>query len=199
MKSRLTPWLLALAGLLCLLPGFLRDPHGNRAPRSPLASLAASWQWIQFDQSVARGSWEQAYLHADRALALDGDSPEGWITLASHLIFLRASFQNEPDDQKRVAWMQAGVDVLTEGTRQSRQPAEVHLVLGQTLTFFIAHLAGLEEDALPWPGGALAARELGLEHLERAQSLGHARAAKALEIAHGAERSPTPLDGPHRE
>ncbi|MBL4770798.1 MAG: hypothetical protein JKY61_06575 [Planctomycetes bacterium] len=191
MKPRLQTWILMGAGLLCLVPAFLPREAEGTPPRRALTSLAASWQWIQFDQSLAKGSWEQAYLHADRALALDSESPQGWIALATNLIFLRASFQNEPDDQKRIAWMQAGIDVLLEGTRRSRDPGQVHLVLGQTLTFFIAYLADMDEDPLPWPGGAEAARELGLEHLRLAEGLGHSGAQQSLEILLG------PHDHPH--
>ncbi|MDF1839270.1 MAG: hypothetical protein P1V35_15485 [Planctomycetota bacterium] len=186
MSRRHLPWILAAAGLMCLVVGARIGMRADRTPRSPLASLAASWQWIQFDQSLARGSWEQAYLHADRALALDSESPEGWATLSSHLVFDRGSFLNEPDDARRMAWMQAGIDVLLEGIEQSRDPGEVHLVLGQTLVLYIAHLAALEEDPLPWPGGPEAARSLGMEHLNRALELGHRRAPKVLEIVTGA-------------
>ncbi|MFT4649225.1 MAG: hypothetical protein ACI87O_002115 [Planctomycetota bacterium] len=186
MSRRWTPWILALAGLVCLATAFLRSEPESSHPRSPLASLAASWQWIQFDQNLARGSREQAYLHADRALALDSDSPEGWATLASHLIFDRASFQNEPDDAKRIAWMQAGIDVLLEGIQQSRDPGEVHLVLGQTLILYIEFLAELEVDPLPWPGGPEAAHELGMTHLMHALERQHPRAQRVLDIVKGA-------------
>ncbi len=176
MKARFIPYLLAVAGVLCLAAPVMQKPHSGQDRQSPLASLAASWQWIQFDQSIANGAWEQAYLHADRALALDPASPGGWTTLASHLIFLRGSAQNEPDEHKRVAWMQAGIQVLTEGLEQTRDPAELHLILGQTLTYYIEELARSEESPLPWPGGAEAAHELGLEHFAQALALGGLRA-----------------------
>ncbi len=176
MKARWIPFLLALAGVACITLVITLAPRDNPQPQSPLASFAASWQWVQFDQSISRGAWEQAYLHADRALALDPASPGGWTTLASHLIFLRGSAQNEPDGLKRVAWMQAGIQVLTEGIEKTRDPAELHLILGQTLTYYIEVLARSEESPLPWPGGAEAAHELGLHHFAQALALGGLRA-----------------------
>ncbi|MCA9001616.1 MAG: hypothetical protein KDB61_06820 [Planctomycetes bacterium] len=186
MKRRGISWLLALMGLVGLSTVFWPGMPSAGRTSSPLVSLAASWQWVLFDQSVGRGEFEQAYLHADRALALDPGAPEGWTTLANHLIFLRGSFQNEPDDAKRIEWMRAGLDVLFEGLLQSRDPGELHLVLGQTLTLYIAPLAAAEVDPLPWPGGAQAAQEQGMDHLHKALELHHPRAAKVLSIVDGA-------------
>ena len=177
---RLLLWILAL-GLL--LPWPLDRASEAGRPGSlgarllgPLGSLAASVEWVRFDQNLARGEYERAYLAAERALALDPASTDGWLMLGQHLIFDRGSLLLEPDPARRVEAIQAGLAVLDEGAERCRSGAVLRLIRGQTLALFLADLASQGPEVLPWPGGEGAALAEGLEDLERAAQLGHPRA-----------------------
>lgn len=163
------------------LCGALLMPWGQDArraePRSlaerlvgPVASLAASAQWVRFDRAVQDGREEEAYAIAERALALDPRSPEGWLSLAHHLMFRRASVLDEPDPARRARFLRAGLDVLRRGEERCEAPAELAQVRGQTLVLYVAEFAGAQLD---WPGGRRAALEEGLDAAEAALRGGH--------------------------
>ena len=178
-------WILAL-GLLAPWPGMER-----RAPEAaqlglgarllgPVATLAASAEWVRFDAALADGDLELAYLRAERALGLDPLSPYGWVQLASHLVFDRGGALFEPDPEARVAWIQNGLEVLAEGAQRCRSEASLLLLRGQILGLFVAELAAVAEEPLPWPGGSAAAVSAALLDLERAAALGHPRATQRI-------------------
>lgn len=156
---------------------------GGRPPRpsltarllGPIASLAASAEWVRYDLALEAGDYPLAYERAERALALDPHSPHGWDLLGSHLVFLRGGALLEENPARRVEWMQAGLDVLSRGAQRSRAPASLHMVRGQILALFIAELAN-DPAALPWPGGERAALAAGIAAFDQAHALGHPKA-----------------------
>lgn len=178
-------WILAL-GLLAPWPGTPR-PTAAQAETGlgarllgPMATLAASAEWVRFDSALADGEFDLAYLRAERALALDPLSPYGWVQLSSHLVFDRGGALLEPDPAARVAWIQAGLLVLSEGADRCRSRASLLVLRGQILGLFVAELASVREDPLPWPGGAAAATAAALVDLEEAEALGHPLAGQRI-------------------
>ena len=160
-------------------------PLGERL-LGPIASLAASVQWVRFDLALRDGRFERAYARADAALALDPVSPEGWLTLGRHLVTYRASPENEPDPARRAAWIRAGLEVLAEGERESNAPGELALAQGVFLAFYVAAIAGEAPRELDWPGGERGALEEAREAFGRAAGHGHPRAAAGLEAVEAA-------------
>ncbi|MFT4538146.1 MAG: hypothetical protein ACI835_000579 [Planctomycetota bacterium] len=139
----------------------------------PVASLVASAQWVRFDLALRVGEPERAYELAERAIELDPGAWQGWFTFASHLIYDRGAETLEPDPHKQRAWIRAGLDMLTEGVKHARDPAELEIISGSCLTMLVA----LRARSIEWPGGAEAAIAEGLEALQRAAALGHPHAA----------------------
>ncbi len=140
----------------------------------PVASLAASVEWIRFDLALRDGRSELAYRRAASALALDPASSGGWYTLARHLIFDRGSETRSSDPAERRRWIRAGLDLLEEARASARDEHEVLELRGTTLALWVAELA----PELEWPGGVRAALEEGLRDLEAAAQLGSAGAAE---------------------
>jgi hypothetical protein len=170
---RLAAWLAVLA----LLVPWERAPEEPAAPSSiprrllgPVASLAASVQWVRFDVALRDGAPERAYAIAETALALDPGAHQGWYTLARHLVFDRASRESEPDPPERRRWIRAGLDVLERGEPLARDPGELAFARAQILAFYVAVIP---EAELHWPGGAEAALEAGIATFERSAALGH--------------------------
>lgn len=162
----------------------------------PLASVAASVEWVRFDRAVEAKNFTQAYAIANRALALDPASPHGWDLYAGHLIFYRGGALLEADPERRVDWIRAGLDLLAEGAAKSRAPATLHLIRGQILAFYVADVAS-DPEALPWPGGSGAASHAGIVAMEKAMELGHPKAherkhqAVQAAIARGQRQPPS--------
>ncbi len=183
MKRHLLTWIWLGLGCLCLGWATWSTPKApGKGWLHPLRALVASVEWTQFHGQVGRGQWQEAYVHASRALRWDAESPEGWSTLAHHFLFRRASAENEPDPHRRVAWLARGLHVLRQGQAASHSPAELWLSEGQTLCLWIAGLA--EEEDLPWPGGGEAAWRMGMQRLQRAIQADHPEAPLVLELAH---------------
>ncbi|MEZ5975364.1 MAG: hypothetical protein R3F17_10870 [Planctomycetota bacterium] len=169
---------------LVLLAGYFGRNRGGQGLTPTIGSLVASWNWTRFHQSVGRGDWQEAYVFAEEALAWDRRSPRGWITLADHWTFTRASSNVEPDPERRVAAIVRGLRVLEAGANAGADPGALHLAAGQVLAFWVTELVGQEEDPLPWPGGAEAAWREGIEQLRMARDLGQPAAANQLQWAH---------------
>jgi hypothetical protein len=160
-------------------PGPARATSLGQRLIGPVASLVASAQWVRFDAALLAGEAQRAYAIAQRAIELDPGAWQGWFTLGSHLIYDRGAELREAEPSRQRAWIRAGLDVLEEGARRSREPAELDLVRGGSLTQMVA----LRAERLAWPGGALAAIEEGIEALERARERGHPHAEVQLELA----------------
>lgn len=136
----------------------------------PVAGLAASAAWVRFDALVHEGRYEAAYAVAERALALDPASPQGWWYYAAHLARFRASAESEPHPAERRRWLRAALDVLERGERRCARPGELALTRG----LILRRIGWLEEEGaeLGWPGGAAAAHAAADEALARARRLG---------------------------
>jgi hypothetical protein len=126
--------------LLAVLPlvvvVLLREPPAPvPSPRlhrllGPVAGLARDVQWIRFQRALLAGEEERAIALAESAIAFDPGATEGWVLLASHLAFFRASLEREDDVERRRAWFRAGVEVTRRGAEVARDPGELHLWRG---------------------------------------------------------------------
>ena len=179
---RVVALLLAVA-LIALAPGRLRS--GSAIDRGlaqrllgPVASLAASAQWVRVDLAFRAGEIELALARAEQALALDPRSPDLWYDLAWRQAFTLASPERELDPALRKAWLECGLATAAEGEARSRDPAKLALLQGSILV----KTAWLD-PALPWPGGVRGMWTDAARHFERAAALGHPRAAALLEAA----------------
>lgn len=152
----------------------------------PSASLAASVYWIRFDLALRDGEHDRAYVLAERALSLDAVAPEGWHTLARHLIFDRGSLESEPDPQRRRRWIEAGLAVFERGELETSDPGQLAYLRGTILTLYVAEIA----DAIDWPGGTEGALEDGRRSLERAENLGYSPTGASLKSHVDHEHAP---------
>ena len=180
--------LLVALAVLCLWPWTERPrAAGSLAERwlGPFASLAASVEWVRFDSAWIAGRSERAYAHAERALALDPRSPQGWLHLAAHLVYERGSALRARDALERARWIRAGIELLEDGEMRTREPAELAFAAGLAWEWVARNV---EAGELEWPGGAARATERAVECLERAGRLGlpaAERVARALREALG--------------
>ncbi|TDJ78933.1 MAG: hypothetical protein E2O39_01130 [Planctomycetota bacterium] len=180
--GRFAAWLAVVA----LLVPWWADAEGARAPTSiarrllgPVASLAASAQWVRFDVALRDGAHERAYAIAETALALDPGAHQGWYALGRHLVFDRASKESEPEPAERRRWIRAGLDVLQRGERFARDPGELAF-LGAQILYYVAVIPDVE---LRWPGGPAAALESAVAAFDRAAALGHPLGAESADTA----------------
>lgn len=165
-----------LAVAVLLVPWW-SDDEAERAPDSiarrllgPVASLAASVQWVRFDVALRDGANERAYAIAETALTLDPGAYQGWYALARHLVFDRASRESEPDPAARRRWIRAGLEVLERGQRFARDPGELAFSEAEILGYYVA---AIPDDELGWPGGPEAALEAAIDAFDRSAALGH--------------------------
>lgn len=135
----------------------------------PIASAAASVEWARYMGALDRGDLPRAYGHAARALSLDSRASAGWLTLADHFIFIRASPLEEADAEVRRQWIREGFAVLRSGEDQATSPG---VLARYAATLKAAFLADLPEDRLRWPGGPRALLKGAREDLERAAAHG---------------------------
>lgn len=163
---------------------------GSLAERllGPLASVAADVQWVRCDSALRRGEMALAYARAESALHLAPSDGGGWIFLAHHFIYERASRAFESDPSVRQQWIQAGFDILQRGEASARDPAEVVFYRGVACAYF-----GLLDDAdRVWPPTRAEAWRRAAEAFESAARLGHPTGAEAAlrarELALQAER-----------
>lgn len=144
----------------------------------PLASVAASVEWVRFNSALQRGDEERAYGHARRALELDARSTFGWESLAMHYFFVRGSALETPLEADRRRWFDAGFDVLREGEAKSRRPEVIAFVTG----LFALHFANLDPAVHPLTGANDALREEAKQAFLRAQAGGHPSADRMLGV-----------------
>ncbi|MFN0008158.1 MAG: hypothetical protein ACKVXR_09645 [Planctomycetota bacterium] len=145
----------------------------------PVASLAASVQWVRFDAALRRGDTARAYARAEGALRLDPGEPSGWIFLARHLVYERGSLLREPDRDARARWVEAGLDTLRRGEPQARDPGALLFERGVVLAF----QASLPDEDRAFPRGETEAWELASEAFAAAAAAGSPDAARAAELA----------------
>lgn len=158
----------------------------------PFAGLAATIEWIRADVALRGGREELYYARAERALALQPSATQGWIALAHHLVFDRASLAREPDPVRRGHWVRAGLALLERGAGSAAEPAELAFDRGLILTF----LAALEPGDRAWPESAAEAWRRATLAFEQARQLGHPLAAEALAgVARGAARDAARMEG----
>lgn len=166
--------LLLLGSFLLSLLGLWREPPRERSGLlGPIASLAASIEWVRFDTALSRGRTDLAYERAEHALELDPASTDGWAFFASHLVFDRGSAEVEHDPQRRWEWIRAGLEVLEHGEETAREPARLVLY------------RGLVHAALADTGGSFAFTAD--EHADAARALFEEAGAMGLDL--GAELS----------
>jgi hypothetical protein len=148
-----------------------RERRGSLPLRllGPISSAAAGVQWVRVHAALRASRTDLALARGSLALELDPGATAGWLMLAGHLAFDRASAEREPSPQRRLAWVRAGLALAARGEEQARDPARLArwqgLVLGKLAQ---------EDEPLPWPGGV---RGLWLEaagHFDRAAALGAA-------------------------
>ncbi len=144
----------------------------------PLASVAASVEWVRFRQALFDGDTTRAYAIAEGALALDPSGEGGWLNYAQHLIFTRGSFAENETPEARRRWIQSGFDLLERGEALCRTPGELAFVAGLIRTGF---LASIPDEDLGWPGGPDALLKQGTLDLQRAAAAGRIGAAETLE------------------
>lgn len=176
-RARAASWVLVvglgLASWACPAPA----PTQPAALRllGPFAELGAQLQWLRFHAASRRGEEARALELAESALALDPRASEGWQTLAAHLAFDLASREREPRLERRRAWFETSLLVLSRGAERAAQPAEIELFRAVVL---LAKAAGDPELDV---GGAAALEAAGLAALQRAAELGEPRARALLD------------------
>ena len=135
----------------------------------PIASAAASVEWARSPGALADGDVAGASGHAARALSLDSRATAGWLTLADHFVFIRASPLEEADPEARRRWIREGFAVLRSGEDRAASPG---VLARYAATIKAAFLADLPDEGLGWPGGPRALLDEARADLERAASLG---------------------------
>jgi len=173
----------AATGLLAMSFAGLRqgddDRPALRRVLGPVASLAADVQWVRADVAIRRADYARGYERAETALAIDPEDPAGWIFLAHHLLYERASLAREPDRDARARWIRAGIATLERGERASRDPGEVFFEHGVALAF----QGSLADGDRAWPESAAEAWELANRAFEAAAAHGTPNASRAASLA----------------
>ena len=150
----------------------------------PLASVAASIEWVRFREALLDGDTTRAYAIAEGALALDPSGEGGWLDYAHHLIFVRGSFAENETPAGRRQWIQAGLDLLERGEAVCRRPGELAFTAGLIRT---GYLASIPDEDLGWPGGPEALLEQGTQDLQRAAAAGRTGAVETLTALRAAQ------------
>lgn len=159
--------------------GALRPASALERLLGPVAGLAAGVQWVRFDVALARGDTARAYARAESALRLEPGDPRGWIFFAHHLVYERGSVLREPDPAIRARWIEAGLDTLRRGEKETDDPGALLFERGVALAF----QASLADEDRAWPRSAAQAWRLAAEAFESAAQLGTLRAAEAAGLA----------------
>ncbi|WP_145202437.1 hypothetical protein [Planctomycetes bacterium Poly30] len=151
----------------------------------PLASVAASVEWVRFRVALRSGDTARAYAIADSALELDPLGTSGWLDYAQHLIFERGSFLENESPEARRRWIQSGLDLLARGETVCRVPGELAFQAGLIRS---GYLAAIPDEDLRWPGGPEALFDQGRRDLLRAVAAGRKGAREVLESLDEADR-----------
>ena len=151
----------------------------------PLASVAASIEWVRFRAVLRAGDTARAYAIADSALELDPLGQGGWLDYAQHLIFERGSFLENETPEGRRRWIQAGLELLARGETLCSTPGELAFTAGLIRS---GYLAGIPDGDLGWPGGPDALLAQGRADLERAVASRRKGAAEVLEALDASRR-----------
>ena len=155
-RRRIILLVLALSGVGATLLGDRPDPRpATLVGRllGPVRGLAATVQWVRFNEERTHGRFDLAYEHAESALEFDPESPAGWMVLAHHLAFDRGAPGMAPDAATRLFWFEAGLSVLERGREKVATPADLWFMRG---TFLTAQAEYGVDDCV-WPGGPRAA------------------------------------------
>ncbi len=172
-RARLLGWSLVAALAAVSLVFRLRAQGGERAGSLPLrllgpiASAAASAQWVRVQSALRDGRTDLALARGQTALELDPGATSGWLMLAAHMAFERASPEREPSPTKRLAWVRAALDLAARGEPRARDPQRIALWQGLVLSKLAR-----EDEPLDWPGGVRGMWQEAAEHFERAGTLG---------------------------
>lgn len=178
--------LFAVAGLLAwysiaAAPDEAKRSRGTFASRllGPVAPIVAAIEWGRFDAAARAGDEPRAWRHADRALFLAPEDPDGWILLAHYAVFERGSPRRTESVIERRRWVEYGIAILERGERESANPGPVAFKLG-VVYLALAHQPG-DERSLP-----LSLRETwtrAAEAFDRAAAAGEPVAAEAATLA----------------
>jgi hypothetical protein len=152
-------------------------PRSSLAERllGPVARLAADIQWVRSDSALRHGETALAYARAESALRLAPSDPGGWIFLAHHFLYERASLLREPDPLVRREWIRAGLDLLARGEERVHDPSEIAFYRGIAFAYF----GSLDDADRIWPASRREAWELAADAFERSAELGHVLGAEA--------------------
>jgi hypothetical protein len=153
----------------------------------PFASFAASVEWVRADVRCGTRATKSATRAAELALELAPSPPDGWIFLARHFLYERASPERESSALARRQWTQASFDILARGEARSSAPQELAFERGLSLCY-LAFLAAQPERERPErtrDESSSALFELAAQAFERAAALGHPSAAA---MAHSARQ-----------
>ncbi len=178
--------LFGIAGLLAWYsiasaPEDAKRSRGTFASRllGPFAPLAAAIEWGRFDAAARAGDEPRAWRHADRALFLAPEDPDGWTFLAHYAVFERGSPRRTESTLERRRWVEYGIAILERGERETANPGPVAFKLG-VVYLALAHQSE-GERTLP-----LSRRETwahAAEAFERAAAAGEPVAAEAAVLA----------------
>lgn len=172
-RARLAGWAAVAALAAISLAARWRAPAGGEAGSlpvrllGPIASAAASVQWVRVHAALREGRTDLALARGATALELDPGATSGWLMLAAHMAFERASPEREPSAQRRLTWVRAALELAARGEARARDPARIALWQG----LLLSKLAR-EDEPLDWPGGARGMWLAAAEHFERASALG---------------------------
>jgi len=172
-RARLLGWLGVAVLASISIAARWRAPTGAPAGSLPLrllgpiASAAASVQWVRVYSALSEGRTDLALARGETALELDPGATSGWLALAAHMAFERASPEREPSAQRRLAWVRAALDLAARGERSARDPARIALWQGLVLSKLAR-----EDAPLDWAGGVRGLWLEAAEHFERASALG---------------------------
>jgi hypothetical protein len=173
MKGRPLAW--SLFALVVLAASLAPLPEAGGRPGStdrlvrllgPVSGLAANVQWVRADLAFRGGRIELFHSRARTALTLAPDSAEGWKFLARQQAYALGSPEREPDGERRLSWVRAGLATALEGERRAARPAELAWLAG-----FILTKCATVDPELPWPGGPAGLWEEAAGHFERAAGL----------------------------